>query len=208
MATLNESIQRGEIIIIDGGVSTEIQRRGAAMDQVVWSGIVHMTHPDIALAVHEDYIRAGARVITTNTFSGARHVLENINLKGEVESINKAAVELAHRARDNAATDEVWIAGSMSSMPPLNSLRDTVRHQGVAAGYQEQAEILAEMGVDLIVAEMMTDPVNAPMVVKAALSTGLPVWVGFSAMSADEGLTVVSQRTDPEFDTRPPDDFA
>ena len=207
MATLSERIQAGEIIIMDGGVSTEIQKRGVAMDKIVWSGIAHKTHPEIVRAVHEDYIKAGARVITTNTFSTARHVLENINLKGEVESINQEAVQVAKEARDNAATEEVWIAGSMSSMPPLNTLRDVVRQESVAASYQEQAEILAEMGVDLIVAEMMTDPINAALVIKAAVSTGLPVWVGFSVMSADEGLTIVSQRPEPQFDTRPPDDF-
>ena len=47
--------------------------------------------PEITLRVHEDYIRAGAQVITANTFSTARHVLESIDLGDQVRSINEEA---------------------------------------------------------------------------------------------------------------------
>ena len=60
------------------------------MDDDVWSGIAHRTHPEITLQVHEEYIRAGAQVITANTFSTARHVLESIDMCDQVRSINEA----------------------------------------------------------------------------------------------------------------------
>ena len=68
MSTLSDRLENKEIILLDGGVSTEIQRRGVDMDDDVWSGIAHKTHPEITQEVHEDYIRAGAQVITANTF--------------------------------------------------------------------------------------------------------------------------------------------
>ena len=121
MSSLSERLKNKEIILLDGGVSTEIQQRGVSMDDDVWSGIAHRTHPEITLRVHEDYIRAGAQVITANTFSTARHVLESIDLGDQVRSINEEAVHLARKACDNAADDEVWIAGSISSMAPFNN---------------------------------------------------------------------------------------
>ena len=121
MSTLSDRLKNREIILLDGGVSTEIQKRGVSMDEDVWSGIAHRTHPEITLQVHEDYIRAGAQVITANTYSTARHVLERINMGDQVRSLNEEAVQLARKARDNVAADEVWVAGSISSMAPFNN---------------------------------------------------------------------------------------
>ncbi|MED5241823.1 MAG: homocysteine S-methyltransferase family protein [SAR324 cluster bacterium] len=190
MNTLKESLNNNEIILLDGGVSTEIQRRGVVMDSDVWSGLAHKTHPQIVRQVHEDYIRAGAMVITANTFSTARHVLESIDLAREVKTINTEAVKLAQVARDNAAKEETWIAGSISSMAPLNSLIEVASGEKVADNYVELAEILADAGVDLIIVEMMRDIENAKLVIKAALSVGLPVWIGYSAMISEDRKSV------------------
>ena len=164
------------------------------MNSDVWSGIAHKGHPEIVRQVHEDYIGAGAQVITANTYSTARHVLESLDLGDEVRSINTEAVRLAQAARDIASKGETWIAGSMSSMAPFSSQQEVAAGEKVADNYQELAEILAEAGVDLIIAEMMRDAENARMVIEAALSTGLPVWIGYSAMMADDGKSVMSWR--------------
>ena len=207
MTSLSERLTNDRIVLLDGGVSTEIQQRGVALHTDIWSGIAHKTHPDTVRQVHEDYIRAGAQIITANTFSTARHVLESIGLEDEVKSINTEAVRLAQAARDNVATDEVWIAGSMSSTPGLNNPRRVARDEKAAANYRELAEVLAEAGVDLIIAEMMLDFVSAPLVIEAALATGLPVWVGYSAMVANDGVSVLSWRMDNAANTIPADDF-
>lgn len=194
MATLNERVGANEIILLDGGVSTEIQQRGVPLDPNVWSGLTTKTHPDEVRQVHEDYIRAGSQVITANTYSTARHVLESINLGHEAKALNFKSVQIAKEARDNAADDDVWIAGSMSSMPPLTGNREVVLDKHAEASYRELAEVLAEAGVDLIIAEMMRDIENATMVIKAAVSTGLPVWIGYSTMMAEDGIDVKSLR--------------
>ncbi|HIO11861.1 MAG: homocysteine S-methyltransferase family protein [SAR324 cluster bacterium] len=207
MTSLNEHLENHEIILLDGAVSTEIQRRGVAMDSDVWSGLAHRTHPEVVRQVHEDYIRAGAQVITANTYSTARHVLESIDLGSEVKVINAEAVQLTKAARDNVAKDETWIAGSMSSMAPFNSPQEVAVGEKVADNYQELAEILAEAGVDLIIAEMMRDAVNAKLVIKAALSTGLPVWIGYSAMCSADGKSVLSWRWKNVKSSSQPDNF-
>ena len=207
MASLSERLDNNDILLLDGGVSTEIRRRGVALDENVWSGLTTKTHPDQVREVHEDYIRAGAEVITANTYSTARHVLESINLGHESKLLNLKSVQLAQQARDKVAGREVFIAGSMSSMPPLTSHHEVATGEHVAASYRELAEVLAEAGVDLIICEMMRDIENARTVIGAAVSTGLPVWVGFSAMVADDGSDVRSLRWKNRDDTTDAHDF-
>ncbi len=194
MASLSECLNENKVLLLDGGVSTEIRRRGVALDKNVWSGLTTKTHPDEVREVHQDYILAGAHVITANTYSTARHVLESINLGQESKNLNFKSVQLAKQARDDVAEQDVWIAGSMSSMPPLTSHREVAIGEHIESSYQEQAEVLAQAGVDLIICEMMRDIENASTVIKAAVSTGLPVWVGYSTMMADNGVDVRSLR--------------
>jgi homocysteine S-methyltransferase len=207
MAGLNERLQNGEILLLDGGVSTEIRRRGVALDKNVWSGLATKTNPDAVRQVHEDYIEAGAQIITANTYSTARHVLESINLGHESKMINLKSVQLAQQARDNVASGPVLIAGSMSSMPPLTSHREVAIDGQVESSYRELAESLADAGVDLIIAEMMRDVENAGIVIRAAVATGLPVLIGFSAMIAENGVDVRSLRWKNTDDTTSEHDF-
>jgi len=207
MSRLTERLNNKEILLLDGGVSTEIRRRGVALDKNVWSGLATKTNPDEVRQVHEDYIKAGAQIITANTYSTARHVLESINLGHESKLLNLKSVQLAQQARDEVARKEVFIAGSMSSMPPLTSHREVAVGGQVESSYQELAEGLADAGVDLIIAEMMRDIENASIVIKAAVSTGLPVFIGFSAMMAENGVDVRSLRWKNADDTTSAHDF-
>lgn len=208
MTSLSEKLNTDEIILLDGGVSTEIQKRGVPLHSNVWSGLTTKTHPDEVRQVHEDYIRAGSQVITANTYATARHVLESINLGHEARMINLKSVQLAQQARDNAADGDVWIAGSMSSMPPLTASHEVVVSKHAEASYEELAECLAHAGVDLIIAEMMRDIDNATMVIKAAVATGLPVWIGYSTMMAEHGTDVRSLRWKNASSTTDTHDFA
>lgn len=207
MTSLTERLENNEILLLDGGVSTEIRRRGVTLDENVWSGLATKTNPDEVRKVHEDYIGAGAQIITANTYSTARHVLESINLGHEAKLLNFKSVQLAREARDAAAQEDVYIAGSMSSMPPLTSHREVAIDGNIESSYRELAEVLAEAGVDLIIAEMMRDIENATIVIQAAVSTGLPVWVGYSAMLADNGTDVRSLRWKHRDDTTSAHDF-
>src|SRR5262245_53219036 len=180
---LQARLEAGKIIILDGATGTELQRRGVPMHGFAWSAAALDTHPEMVRAVHEDYIRAGADVIITNSFSTARHVLEPAGLGDRVRALNQRAVSLAQAARENAAGGRpVAIAGSISSFRA-----DGAPAEQLAANYREQAELLAEAGVDLIALEMMADVEQAAPAIRAALATGLPIWVGFSCRVAVDG---------------------
>ncbi|MGH6959385.1 MAG: homocysteine S-methyltransferase family protein, partial [Dongiaceae bacterium] len=100
MTNLLARIERGDVIILDGAMGTELQRRGVPMDRVAWSAAALATHPEVIRDIHEDYIRAGADVIITNSFGSSRHVLEPAGLGDRVAPLNRRSLELAKEARD------------------------------------------------------------------------------------------------------------
>ena len=172
----------GKPVVIDGGMGTLLEQSGVPMDGKVWSGRAVLTHPDAVLQAHEAYIAAGAEVIIANTFAAARHMLEPGGLGDHVKEINLNAVRLAQQARDNVATEAVAIAGSICEWAPTD---DSKWHTPEAVGRstREQAEILAQAGVDLIALEMCQRIDFSVATVEAALEFGLPVWIGVSARS-------------------------
>jgi S-methylmethionine-dependent homocysteine/selenocysteine methylase len=180
---LQARLDQGKLIILDGATGTELQRRGVPMHGFAWSAAALDTHPETVRAVHEDYIRAGADVIITNSFSTARHVLEPAGLGDRVRALNQRAVALAQAAREYAANGRlIAIAGSISSFRAAG-----VPAAQVEANYREQAEVLAEAGVDLLALEMMYSVEQAAPAIRAALTTGLPTWLGFSCRVAGDG---------------------
>jgi homocysteine S-methyltransferase len=184
-------LDAGEVLILDGAMGTELQRRGVPMDDVAWDAAALATHPNLVREVHEDYIEAGADVIITNTFATARHVLGPAGMGGQFRALNIRAVALAKEARDNVADGPVSIAGSISTMSARNDRSYEPRPEKARENYREQAEVLAESGVDVIALEMMRDLEQTSHAAEAAVATGLPVWVGFSCKTTDGGTVVL-----------------
>ena len=170
----------GPAVVIDGGMGTQLEKSGVTMDDKVWSGRAVLSHPQAVRQVHEDFITAGAEVIITNTFASARHMLEPGGLGEQVERINIDAVRLAREARDNVAKEPVAIAGSICEWAPAQDPRWHTP-EAVGKSVTEQAELLAEAGVDLIALEMCQEIDFSVAAIEAALETGLPIWIGASA---------------------------
>ena len=191
MNDVQERLDAGEIVILDGAMGTELQRRGVPMDEVAWDAAALATHPDLVREVHEDYIKAGADVIITNTFATARHVLEPAGMGGQFRALNIRAVTLAKEAREDVADGPVFIAGSISTMSARADNSYEPRAEKARENYREQAEVLAESGVDVIVLEMMRDLEQTSYAMEAAVATRLPVWVGFSCKTTDESTVVL-----------------
>ena len=172
----------GSPVLIDGGMGTELDKCGVPMDRIAWSARAMLTHPEQIRTVHESYIQAGAEVIITNSFSSARHMLEPAGFGDQVEAVNRCAVELALQARQNVADKPVVIAGSICEWV---SADDTKWNQtnAIRNSLREQAEILAESGVDLIALEMCETIEHSCAAIEAVMEIGLPVWIGASAQS-------------------------
>jgi S-methylmethionine-dependent homocysteine/selenocysteine methylase len=174
----------GDVVVIDGGMGSELQKNGVPMDPRVWSSTAMLSHPETVRQVHEDFINAGAEVIITNTFSSARHMLEPAGLGDGVEELNIQAVRLAQQARDNTTRNPVAIAGSICEWL---STDDTGWHsvEAVARSAGEQARIFADTGSDLIAIEMCQRVDLSCAVIEAVLEAGLPLWIGVTAKSRD-----------------------
>jgi S-methylmethionine-dependent homocysteine/selenocysteine methylase len=191
MSALQQRLDGGETVLLDGAMGTELERRGVPMDAVAWDAAALLTHPDTVREVHEDYIRAGADVITTNTFATARHVLEPGGMGERFRELNARAVALAKEARENAADGAVFIAGSISTFTARYDYSYEPRAEKARANYREQAEVLAESGADVIALEMMRDIEQTTYALEAAVTVGLPVWVGFSCKRTEGGTVLL-----------------
>jgi S-methylmethionine-dependent homocysteine/selenocysteine methylase len=77
---LKERIDRGETIILDGAVGTQLQAMEVPNDPYCWAAIANHTHPYTVRKKHEEYIKSGVDIITTNTYSAARHNYEPAGL--------------------------------------------------------------------------------------------------------------------------------
>lgn len=185
---IRQKLENGRPILLDGAVGTEVVRRGVRWRQ-------HGLRTDAATvqAIHEDYVAAGADVITTNTFQLTRRLFLNLfrdldhmrrigreGLEHQADELTRKAVNLAQKARDkNGKAANVAIAGSIAPLehcfrPDLSPPYDEVRTEK-----SRLARLLAESGVDLILVETMNTIQEACASVEAARATGLPVWVSF-----------------------------
>lgn len=191
---VKERLDRGEIVLLDGAISTEIEKRGVQMDRLVWSGLGSKNGSETLLEVHKDYIRSGADVITTNTFSSARHSLKTAGYEEATRGINAMAVSVARQAIGEASEGRtILVAGSISPFGAYTEIAgfETPALDVIRDSYREQAQILAEEGVDLLLLEMLRDVERASVIVEAALETGIPVWSGFSSQ-VEEGKPVMA----------------
>jgi S-methylmethionine-dependent homocysteine/selenocysteine methylase len=188
--TIRQKLQRGEVIILDGGTGTDIQRRGAPMSGDTWCADANATHPHIVKSVHDDYIKCGADIITANTFATSALSFNYYKRDEELLVLDRAAVAQAMAA---ARGTNVAVAGSMSTMRPVYPGTDRTNleydwsEEIVRELFRRKAENLARCGVDFIMMEMMRDTDYSIIATKAAIATGLPVWIGLSVEKREDG---------------------
>ena len=196
--TLKARLHGKEIVLLDGAIGTQLQATGVPMDPWCWAAIGNHSHPNSVRKMHEDYIRAGVDVITTNTYSAARHNYEPAGLSDVVAELNLRAVALAQEARDRVAERPVYVAGSVSNfgawteaqyqrrmrrarpgLPPGLRSRSLITEAQARRSLAEQVTILVDAGVDLLIAEATGDEMQREWVLEAVAGGGVPYWAGF-----------------------------
>ncbi len=186
-ANLERRLARREVILLDGAIGTRLQSMGVPMSGLAWAAAALESHPFTVRRMHEEYVAAGVDIITTNTYSSARHNLEPLGLGDKVVELNLRAVMLAQDARDRTAGDRPpLIAGSVSNFGlrvacegDYEERRSETSEAQARANLRQQADILAEAGIDFLIAESTGGNIHRKWVVEACLATGLPVWPGF-----------------------------
>lgn len=172
-------IARGGPLLLDGATGTELERNGVPSTLPLWSTLALLEAPDALVAVHAAYARAGAEVLTANTFrTQARVLATQERTRGRALELTRFAVAAARKGAAQAEA-RCWIAGSA---PPLEDCYLPERVPGQPAldrEHTEHAEHLAEAGVDLVLVETMNCVAEARAAAAAAVRTALPFWLSF-----------------------------
>ena len=158
------------VLVCDGAMGTMLYAKGIFLNRSFDE--LNVTEPDLVTAVHQEYVRAGADVIETNTFGANRIKLGTFGLSDQVHAINLQGAKLAR----HAAREHVYVAGAIG---PLGIRIEPWGKTGVDEAeefFREQARALLEGGVDLFVLETFRDVNEIGAAVRAVRSLcDLPV---------------------------------
>lgn len=186
------------ITILDGAMGTELERRGIDTGLPLWSANALLTAPEAVKQIHLDYLRAGAEVITANTFRANPRTLARAGLAGRSRELTHIAVSLAQEAIANfqatRAAAHPLIAGSMAPVEDCYSPWLVPDDAELEAEHGELARYLAEAGCDLILVETMNTVREAVIAARAAAATKLPVWVSVTLNQHNDLLSGESLR--------------
>ncbi len=177
-----EAVSSGAVTVMDGGMGRELIRRGVATRTGLWSAAALLDSPDVVREVHLDFIAAGARMITTNSYSCIPSYLSKVGLADRYADLAALAGRLARDAAI-ASGASVRVAGGL---PPLSeSYRpDLVPGAPDARPVYAVLASALEPRVDLFLCETMSSIAESRVACEAALAAaskrGLPVYVSWT----------------------------
>jgi S-methylmethionine-dependent homocysteine/selenocysteine methylase len=179
--TIRERLQSGDVLLLDGATGSELGRRGVNVSKGStteklgpWSATANVDAPNLVRQVHEDYLRLGADIITSNSFWTNRPRLGMIGLADQWEEYTRAAGEIAVQAR-SAVNPEAYVAGGIAP-PGEGDLR---------AEFVDLSRVLVGVGADLMLAEYVGTIADCVTVVDACATSGLPVFLGVRHISPE-----------------------
>ena len=152
--TFLDTLRNGKPMLCDGAMGSMLQNKGVTIEKCLDE--LNLTQPALVADIHRQYIDAGAQIIQTNTFGANRFKLERHGLQDQLESINKAGVEIARRAADSAFKD-ILIAGDIGPLGVRLAPYGRVKPEQARDAFGEQARVLVEAGADLIILETFSD---------------------------------------------------
>ncbi|HEX7176770.1 MAG TPA: bifunctional homocysteine S-methyltransferase/methylenetetrahydrofolate reductase [Pyrinomonadaceae bacterium] len=151
MKDFREHIEGDHITVFDGAMGTMLYAKGVYINRSYDE--LNLTNPDLVREVHQEYIRAGAEVVETNTFGASAHKLQQYGLEGSMRLINVAAARLAREA----AGDRAFVAGAVGPLGLRIEPYGPTSFEEAKELFKHQAEALLEGGVDLFLLETFSD---------------------------------------------------
>jgi 5-methyltetrahydrofolate--homocysteine methyltransferase len=178
---LSDLLAQCDHLLADGATGTNMMDMGLPPGQA--ADLWNLDAPEKVTRLHESFIDAGADIILTNTFSANEYRLRLDDNAHRTSAINEAGARIARAASERAGRPVV-VAGSMGPTGELMAPQGHLTHDDAVAAFTEQANALAEGGVDVLWIETIFDFAELAAAVAAAASTGLPV---ASTMTFDTG---------------------
>jgi homocysteine S-methyltransferase len=174
---------RSQVIVADGAMGSMIHV--SAEPGFACTDIVNLSQPECVLGIHVKYLRAGARLIETNTFGANRAKLLPLGLSDKVSAINSRGVKLAREARDIADVD-AFIGGSIG--PSGLRIRPSSELSSELVDiFREQATALDDRGVDLFMLETFTSRWEIARAIEAVRSvSSLPIVAQMTLPAGDD----------------------
>ncbi|RMH24051.1 MAG: methionine synthase [Planctomycetota bacterium] len=168
------SALRSRTLLFDGGMGTQVHKLDLDVQRDYLgcencTDVLCLSRPDEIGAIHRAYLEAGSDAVTTNSFGGARHVLEEFGLEDRTYELNKTAAEIARREADAFSTPDRprFVLGSLGPGTKLITLGQ-IGWDKLSAAYREAAEGLVAGGVDAILLETCQDLLQVKCAVQAA----------------------------------------
>jgi homocysteine S-methyltransferase len=180
--TFLHSLSQPRQLILDGATGTELNRRGVDTGLPLWSANALLNDRDARILqdIHEDYLRAGADIITTNTFRTHRRALSPSGNANRALELTRRAVEVARAAIDSVQSDsQKFVAGSISTLEDCYRPDLVPSDEELQAEHAERIDHLIQSGVGLILIETINTIREAVIMAKLAGVTGAPVVVSF-----------------------------
>ena len=180
--SIKQRLENNDTIILDGAIGAELEKKGAKMHKDLWCGTCSVESPDLVKKVHEDYILAGADIITTNTYATTPIAMKQYGFNDQINDFNKKSVQIAKEAVKNSNKD-IAVAGSVSTFGSLYKFGT----EAMKPGFKEQLKILSGEGVDLIILEAMSSQADiVETIIECSLESKLPVWLSISCVIDDK----------------------
>ena len=145
-----EQLQR-RVLVADGAMGTVLYSKGVFINRCFDE--LNLSMPALVKETHQEYVKAGAEILETNTFGATRTRLGAFGLSEKLKEINRAGVRLAREA----AGDSAFVAGAIGPLGLRIEPLGATSFAEAKEAFREQAEALLEAGVDLLILETFTD---------------------------------------------------
>src|SRR3954470_23451912 len=189
--TLAETLATGPVVL-DGGLATELERRGHDLTTELWSARLLRDDPAAIVAVHAAYAEAGAQVVTTASYQATFEGFARAGIdRRTTESLLRRSVELARRGAPDA-----WVAGSVG--PFGAHLADGSEYTGdyvtdvgvdrLRRFHRPRMAVLTEAGADVLACETVPAAAEAEALLAEARSLGVPIWLSLTTEVDADGV--------------------
>src|SRR5512147_326098 len=132
------------VLVADGAMGTMLYSRGVFINRCFDE--LNLSSPDMVRQIHQEYVKAGAEILETNTFGASRPRLAGFGIAEKLRDINRAAVQLAR----DAAKDGPFVAGAVGPLGVRIEPLGPTSFAEARAAFREQIDVLVEAGVDLL----------------------------------------------------------